>query len=95
AQATANRAVLAGWLAEHREQVSADLPAGGVTAFPELTTVTDVTAFADRLDRDHGVLVVPGACFGAPRHIRLGFGGSSTELAAGLDRLAALLPAAG
>ncbi|GAA2814535.1 capreomycidine synthase [Kitasatospora sp. CM 4170] len=95
AQATANRAVLADWLAEHRDRVHADLPAGGVTAFPELTTVADVTAFADRLDREHGVLVVPGVCFGAPRHIRLGFGGSSAELAAGLDRLAALLPAAG
>ncbi|MFJ7209113.1 capreomycidine synthase [Streptomyces sp. NPDC098789] len=92
AQATANRAVLADWLAAHRDRVSADLPAGGVTAFPELTTVADVSAFADRLDREHGVLVVPGACFGAPRHIRLGFGGPADELTAGLDRLAALLP---
>ncbi|MEU3369234.1 capreomycidine synthase [Streptomyces sp. NPDC006660] len=95
AQATANRAVLGDWLARHRDRVAADLPAGGVTVFPELTTVDDVTVFADRLDREHGVLVVPGACFGAPRHIRLGFGGARDELVAGLDRLAALLPVAG
>ncbi|CAM5410165.1 aminotransferase [Streptomyces spiroverticillatus] len=92
AQATANRAVLADWLTAHADRVRADLPAGGVTAFPELITVPDVTGFADRLDREHGVLVVPGHCFGAPRHIRLGFGGASEELTAGLDRLAALLP---
>jgi capreomycidine synthase len=35
----------------------------------------------------HGVLVVPGSCFGSPRHIRLGFGGATGELVLGLDRL--------
>ncbi|MFI8460815.1 capreomycidine synthase [Kitasatospora sp. NPDC085464] len=92
AQATANRKLLADWLAAHADRVAGDLPAGGVTAFPALTTVPDVTAFADRLDREHGVLVVPGNCFGRPEHVRVGFGGPADELTAGLTRLGDLLP---
>ncbi len=93
AQAGANRVLLADWLEAHADRVKADLPAGGVTAFPRLTTVPDVTAFADRLDRESGVLVVPGSCFDAPQHVRIGFGGETNDLATGLDRLARSLPA--
>jgi hypothetical protein len=36
--------------------------------------------------------LLPGSAYGEPRHIRLGVGGDSgTNLALGLDRLAALL----
>jgi aspartate/methionine/tyrosine aminotransferase len=47
--------------------------AGGTTAFPWLTFTDDARPFAEALAAQ-GVLVVPGDCFGKPRHFRVGFG---------------------
>ena len=47
--------------------------AGGTTAFPWLTFTDDSRPFAEALAAE-GVLVVPGDCFGTPRHFRVGFG---------------------
>lgn len=46
---------------------------GGTTAFPWLTFANDSRPFAEALAAQ-GVLVVPGDCFGMPRHFRVGFG---------------------
>jgi aspartate/methionine/tyrosine aminotransferase len=46
---------------------------GGTTGFPWLTFASDSRAFAEALVTE-GVLVVPGDCFGMPRHFRVGFG---------------------
>ena len=46
---------------------------GGTTAFPWLTFASDTRPFAEALAAQ-GVLVVPGDCFGMPRHFRVGFG---------------------
>jgi len=46
---------------------------GGTTAFPWFTFTDDSRPFAEALAA-LGVLVVPGDCFGAPRHFRIGFG---------------------
>lgn len=89
-----NRGVLAAWMEEHREHVEWVPPAGGVTAFPRLETVPDVEAFCHTLAREGRVLLVPGNCFGHPRHVRLGFGRSTEALQEGLSRLAGHLQAA-
>ncbi|MEW1698517.1 capreomycidine synthase [Streptomyces sp. NPDC091278] len=86
-QAHRNRAVLREWLSAHEEHLVWTEPAGGVTLFPRMRTVADPTAFADRLERERGVVVVPGHCFGHPAHLRLGFGMDPRDLAEGLDAL--------
>ena len=90
-QARTNRDLLAEWAGAHPDLVSLTLPAGGVAAFPRLTRFEDTYSFCDELFQRHGVLVIPGSCFGAPRHIRLGFGGPTAQLVEGLDRMTAAL----
>ncbi|CAM5274468.1 capreomycidine synthase (plasmid) [Streptomyces viridifaciens] len=89
--AAANRRLVHGWLAARPGEVS--LPAGGagVVVFPHLTGVPDTMALCERLMREHRVLLVPGECFGVPGRVRLGFGGTTADLAAGLDALSHLL----
>lgn len=89
--AAANRELLATWIAAQEGRVEWSPPRGGVSAFPHLARVADVDALCRRLIEHHRVLLVPGSCFGHPRHVRLGFGGSPRALALGLDRLAAAL----
>ena len=62
-------------------------PDGGVTAFVEFPGQPDVVGSCRRLAEQHRVLLVPGACFGdAYRdYARLGFGGTTAELTAGLS----------
>lgn len=93
AQAAMNRDIVGQWARSCPDRVSVALPQGGVAAFPRLLGVADVDAFCDKLFCQHGVLVIPGSCFGAPEHIRLGFGGPTQDLVRGLDRLAEALAA--
>jgi capreomycidine synthase len=86
-QARANRDVVRNWAGAHPDLVSLVPPSGGVAAFPRLLGLSDTDAFCDELFQKRGVLVIPGSCFGAPRHIRLGFGGRAEPLAEGLERL--------
>ena len=90
-QATRNRAVVADWAAAQSARVSLVLPRGGVAAFPRLHGMASTDAFCEDLFQRRGVLVIPGSCFGAPEHIRLGFGGPTPQLVEGLDRLASAL----
>lgn len=90
-QAKRNRAAMLDWLAQHEEHLSWAKPRGGVTVFPRLHTVADVAGFCDYLERARGVLVVPGACFERPTHLRLGFGMSPEELGEGLGHLSEVL----
>ncbi|HEY5835776.1 capreomycidine synthase [Streptomyces sp.] len=88
-----NRETVREWLAAHDGLVSADLPQAGVLLFPALTGMADTRPFCHRLMREHGVLVVPGECFGVPGHVRVGFGGRPADLRRGLDALSAALRA--
>jgi aspartate/methionine/tyrosine aminotransferase len=90
-QARRNLAVVADWMAAHAGKVEWSRPRGGVVAFPRLAAVTDVVALCHRLMAEAGVLLVPGACFGHPAHVRLGFGGPSAALVEGLDQLSSAL----
>jgi capreomycidine synthase len=90
-QARHNLALLSDWVAEHQELVEWVPPKGGVIAFPRLRHVADVGEFCHRLTREHGVLLVPGYCFNAPQHVRLGFGGPTGEFREGMERFSYLL----
>jgi aspartate/methionine/tyrosine aminotransferase len=68
-------------------------PEGGVTAFARLPQVGDVEAFCHRLAHEEKVLLIPGACFGGPRHVRLGFGDATAAFEQGLGRLSRALSA--
>ena len=86
-----NRDLLAAWVEEQAEFVDWVPPRGGVCAFPRLRSVPDVEAFCHRLAREERVLLVPGNCFGAPAHVRLGFGRRTEVLEEGLARVASML----
>lgn len=90
-QAAVNRGILSDWSSAIGDDISLTIPAGGVAAFPRLNKLADTREFRDRLFRQLGVLVIPGYCFEAPRHIRLGFGGPTEEFTRGLDRLSGAL----
>jgi len=89
-QARQNRDIVKQWAAA-TDRVSLVLPAGGVASFPRLDGLSSTDDFCEDLFQRHGVLVVPGSCFGRPGHIRLGFGGATDELTRGLDRLSGAL----
>lgn len=91
AQAAHNRTVLARWLDDHQAVVDAPLPAGGVTAFPRVRHLRETDSLCRRLGDTHDVLLVPGACFGVPDRVRLGFGGPADEFETGLARLGEVL----
>ncbi len=90
-QASANLDILTEWADVVADRISLILPAGGVAAFPRLDDLMDTDKFCESLFQEQSVLVVPGSCFGAPQHIRLGFGGATDELIVGLDKLGAAL----
>jgi aspartate/methionine/tyrosine aminotransferase len=91
--ARANLQVLRDWADSAPELVRFTSPAGGVSAFVELLGQPDVVRSCRRLAEQHRVLLVPGACFGDSYRdfVRLGFGGTTAELTAGLSRLEQVL----
>jgi capreomycidine synthase len=86
-----NRAEVLRWAADSGDLVELAAPAGGVTTFPRLTGLADTEPLCRRLARRDRTLLVPGNCFGHPDRVRLGFGGPSAGLAAGLSALSAAL----
>ncbi len=94
-QARANLATLTDWVAQNSEYVEWVRPAGGVCAFLRFRHVPDVRDLCHRLARTCSVLLIPGACFNHPDHVRLGFGGPATGLQKGLYHLSKLLRAEG
>ncbi len=91
AQARSNLSYLERWVGEQDGAVEWYKPQGGVTAFPRLHGFEDTEPLCRRLANEHGVLLVPGNCFGHPAHVRLGFGGASRELEIGLTVLESCL----
>jgi aspartate/methionine/tyrosine aminotransferase len=77
----ANRAALGRFIAEHPDTLAWVEPAGGTTAFPWFKDGRDARPFAEEL-ANHGVLVVPGDCFGARDHFRVGLGAPAADFAA-------------
>ena len=81
-------------LAEAFLQSRGDLewvPSAGTVVFPRIIGVTDATPFVDRLMRERQTAVGPGTFFEAPAHFRLGYGGDTETIRAGLAHLGAAL----
>jgi len=86
----ANLATVTLWAKDVAQDVEWIPPRGGVCAFPRLG-VPDVDGFCRFLASRYRVLLVPGSCFGAPQHVRLGFGCSSDDLQKALVLIKAAL----
>jgi hypothetical protein len=67
--------------------IEGDVPGQGCVYFPRLRHHADTARFAQSLAGESRVIVVPGEFFGAPGHIRIGYGGDPARLEAGLMRL--------
>ena len=86
---TANRALLDAFL-DARSDLECVRPPAGSVVFPRLPK-GDPEEFFKLLREKYETSVVPGAFFEAPRHFRLGIGGETAALQAGLERLGAAL----
>ncbi len=92
-QARRNLELLTSWfdtVGERAEWIR-PRPLGGVTIFPRLRPRTSVEALCHELGQRDNILLVPGACFGDPDRVRLGFGGPTADFERGLAQLAARL----
>jgi aspartate/methionine/tyrosine aminotransferase len=69
----ANLAALRTFMHEQCDALSWVPPQGGTVAFPWFKDGRSSRAFCTALAAS-GVLTVPGDCFGAPEHLRIGFG---------------------
>ncbi len=85
----ANRALLHRFL-DGRDDLEAVRPRHGTLVFPRWRG-GDTDRLCDHLRAQYETTVVPGRFFGLPEHLRIGIGGPTADLAAGLDRLGAAL----
>ncbi len=84
-----NRPLLEAFL-DSRADLECFRPSAGTVVFPRLTN-RDPDRFFELLREEHETSVVPGRFFEMPRHFRLGIGGETANLRAGLERLGAAL----
>jgi aspartate/methionine/tyrosine aminotransferase len=85
----ANRALLDAFL-DSRNDLECFRPPAGTVSFPRLTH-GDPQTFFKLLREKYETTVVPGEFFEMPKHFRLGIGGDTAGLRAGLERLGAAL----
>jgi aspartate/methionine/tyrosine aminotransferase len=85
----ANRVVIDSFL-DSRSDLECFRPVAGTVFFPRLTH-GDPEAFFNLLREKYETTVVPGVFFEMPRHFRIGIGGETSALRAGLERLSAAL----
>jgi aspartate/methionine/tyrosine aminotransferase len=65
----------------------------GTVIFPRITGVNDASLFVERLFAERATAVAPGHFFEAPAHFRIGIGGPTDTVDAGLAALRAALDA--
>jgi aspartate/methionine/tyrosine aminotransferase len=85
----ANRALLDAFL-DSRRDLECFRPPAGTVVFPRLID-GDTAALLKLLREKYETTVVPGTFFEMPQHFRIGIGGDTAEVGAGLDRLSAAL----
>ncbi|MCG6137826.1 MAG: capreomycidine synthase [Nostoc sp. LLA-1] len=90
-QACTNLEILSEWVEQHQNFVDWARPQGGVCAFLHLRGISDTETFCHSLANNYKVLLVPGSCFNYQGHVRLGFGGATSDLNEGLIRLSKAL----
>lgn len=66
-------------------------PSAGTIVFPRIRGVADAGPFVERLMRERRTAVGPGFFFEAPAHFRLGYGGDTEKIRAGLAHVATAL----
>jgi aspartate/methionine/tyrosine aminotransferase len=81
-----NLRLLDGFYPAHAGFLGCFPPGGGFVTFPWLRDERDARPFCQQL-RTAGVFTVPGDCFGAPDHLRLGFGVPTEQFARALERM--------
>jgi aspartate/methionine/tyrosine aminotransferase len=85
----ANWQVLAAWYATMDGEFTSRPPDAGAISYARYRRDVNSTALAERLRRDHDVLVVPGDQFEMDHFVRFGFGPPRADLEAALERVAA------
>jgi len=85
----ANRALLDSFL-DSRHDLECFRPPAGTVVFPRLTH-GNPQAFFQLLREKYETTVVPGEFFEMPQHFRIGIGGDTAMLRAGLERLSSAL----
>jgi aspartate/methionine/tyrosine aminotransferase len=85
----ANRALIDSFL-DSRTDLECFRPPAGTVVFPRLRH-GDADTFFRLLREKYETTVVPGMFFEMPQHFRIGMGGDSASLRAGLERLSAAL----
>jgi len=68
------------------ELLRGEPPENGCIHFPRLPGSADIDRLCENLKEKHGVLVVPGRFFGAPQHIRIGFGASPSKFSEAIGK---------
>lgn len=91
-QLAGNRRRLLEWAAASPDVADCPAPAGGVTAFVRFAGIASTIGPCRDLARA-GVLLLPGAAFGHPDRVRLGFGGPAADLLTGLGKVTEFLAA--
>jgi hypothetical protein len=86
----ASNRVLLGAFLDSRRDLECFRPPAGTVVFPRLTH-GDPAAFLKLLREKYETTVVPGEFFEMPQHFRIGIGGDTAGLRAGLERLGAAL----
>lgn len=86
-----NKALADAFLAAHPQLEW--VPSNGTIVFPRIRGVGDAAPFVERLMREQKTAVGPGHFFDAPAHFRLGYGGDTEKIRAGLERVSAALTA--
>jgi aspartate/methionine/tyrosine aminotransferase len=81
----ANLPLIDDLLARRRELFEWVRPTAGPIGFPRVAGGFDVQAWCEQIAEHAGVLLLPGAVYGQPRHVRLGFG--RANLAQAIERL--------
>ncbi len=72
-------------------RLRATIPEGGNVLFPRLPSSIDGDRLSSHLFRRYSTLVVPGAFFEAPQHVRVSFGGDTRALERGLINISRAL----
>ena len=88
-----NWARLERWLRARGPALTYRAPDAGAICYARYRHDVESLDLAERLRRDHDVLVVPGAHFAMGRYLRLGFGLPAADLEAALGRVGAALDA--
>jgi len=83
------------WASGRSRELHWTPPVAGAICFFSYRYPIDSMPLVDRLIRDYSTMIVPGVHFKAERHLRIGFGGPSHILHAGLAALDRLLATIG